>query len=261
MPVIAAAIVPHSPLLLPGLAPAMRRQVEATSQALGRLSSELGALAPETVLIIAAHRREDSGADHFRLWQGPHWRYSFRQFGDLATSGQLRGAVGFTHHLKEQLETSYPIPLASAAALPYTLTVPLACLGLPLVSLPIACLEVPGNISWEELHRVGTLIGEQLTQTQERVVLLAAGDLASSGARDKTEAKIFDQVFAGAIKTAAVDKLVNLDPALRARTKESLWAPALFSCSALTEQLRGAAILSYEAPAGVGLLVARFELG
>lgn len=261
MPIVAATIIPHSPVLLPGLAEPVRKNVAQTTSAIATLAQQLLKLEPDLLLMVTAHAEPTGSSHRLGLLQGPKFSFSFAEFGDLVTTGSVPGAVGFVHHIKEQLETSFPIPFISGDELPYTMGVPLACLGVQFSNLPLAGLQLPKDITWEELRRLSQFLAEHLAQSNKRLVIVATGDLSHTTKTDATECKIFDQVFTNSVRAAEIDTLANLDQKLRERTRECLWAPTLFLATVLQEQYRGAKVLSYEAPAGVGLLVANCELG
>jgi len=260
MPLVGAAILPHSPLLLPGLRSEIKTQVQKTTVAIHSLADELYAREPEVLLLMAAHTATTGLSDRYAFIQAPQLPYSFAEFGDLKTQGEFKGAVGFTHRLKERWETVFPFPLVSVKQLPYTFAVPLVVLGEPLNKLPVVCLQVPKEIPVDEIKRLALLLSEELDIARERVVMLAAGDLAHATTETLTESQIFDKLFCSACDQCSVDKLVNLEADLRARTRECLWAPTTLLCATLGECNTHMDVISYESPVGVGFLVARFDL-
>lgn len=260
MPIVGAALLPHSPLLLPGLTPEARALVAKSASAIAAVATSLQHLEPDVLLVMVCHTNQHDSVNRYALLQGSNLPYAFNELGDLSTTGSFKTAVGFTHHLKEQLETSFPVPLVSTTPLPYGLSVPLVALGAPLNTKPIVCLQLPQNIPLDELNSLGELVKESLASTKERVVVIAAGDLAHVNQKTSTEAKIFDQLFQTACQESSLEKLVNLDLGIRQLTHECLQAPATFLYRLLQGHKLGTTLRSYEAPAGVGLLVAEISL-
>ncbi len=256
MPIVGGALLPHSPLLLPALKPEVRTQVSKTSAAITALGQALVTLEPDVLVVVAAHTETDNPRRGYALLQAPRLAYAFNQLGDLSTAGTFHGAVGFIHRLKERLETSFPIPLATMGNLPYTFALPLVTLGSPLNTKPVVCLQLPKIIPLDELNTLGALLAEALAITRERVVLLGSGDLAHATAQTATAAKIFDQLFQTACQQNSLEQLVNLDPAVRKLTRECLHAPACLLYRLAQDQAITTTVRSYEAPGGVGLLVA-----
>lgn len=260
MPIVSATILPHSPLLLPGLADEVRQAVSKTITAINNMGEKILAQKPDVILVIAAHNGVAGGSNKYALFQGPEFNYAFNQFGDLATSGSFKGAVGFIHHLKEKLETKFPLPLVSTNLLPYTLAIPLICLGNTLNNLPSACLQIPKEISADEIKQLAALLGEEISNMSERVAIIAAGDLAHTNEISDTKAKIFDQLFQAACHNNSLNKLINMDLTARRELKECLWAPVILLYSLFGEYKISTQIISYETPTGIGFLVAEINV-
>ncbi|MBI5465915.1 MAG: hypothetical protein HY974_01345 [Candidatus Kerfeldbacteria bacterium] len=260
MPIVGAGLLPHSPLLLPGLLPEVRAQAVKTSAAIGQLAVELYALQPDVILIIAA-QPESIEAAGYHLLQAPKFFSSFAEFGDLVTQGEFTGAVGFTYLLKEGGETKFPLPMLSPVKLPYIFSIPLTYLDKPLNSLPVCCLQVPSQVSLDDLGKLSQLLEEAWARAQARVVVLASGDLAHHLGQAVTESVLFDKLFQAALTNHQLDTLLNIDPAIRWRSRECLWAPAAVLYSGLRQRKITTKVLSYEAPFKVGFLVAQIELG
>lgn len=260
MPIVSATILPHSPLLLPGLIDEARKAVGKTTAAINNVGEKILAKKPDVVLVISAHTGAADGFNKYALFQGPEFNYAFNQFGDLATNGSFKGAVGFIHHLKEKLEIKFPLPLVSADLLPYTLAIPLVCLGGVLNNLAVACLQIPKEISADEIKQLATLLGEEISNMSERVAVIAAGDLAHTNETSNTKAKIFDQLFQAACHNNSLNKLTNMDILARREVKECLWAPVTLLYSLLGECKISTQIISYEMPVGIGFLVAEVNV-
>jgi aromatic ring-opening dioxygenase LigB subunit len=260
MPLISATILPHSPLLLPGLTDEARAAVSKTTTAIGSLSEKILSQKPDVIFIISAHTGLVGGSNKYALLQGPKFNYVFNQFGDLVTSGSIKGAIGFTHHLKEKLETKFPLPLVSAELLPYTFAIPLVCLGATINSLPIACLQIPKEISADEIKRLATLLSEEISAMPERVAIIATGNLSHNKETSNTQAKIFDQLFQAACQENSLNKLTNMDVSVRREIEECLWSPTTLLYSLLGEQKVSTQIISYEASVGIGFLVAEINI-
>lgn len=260
MPLVAAGILPCSPLLLPGLAKAARAQVKKTTAALAELAAVLARAAPDVLLVAAASTATTALGSGYALLQAPTLSYEFSEYGDLVTRGERRLAVGFTHRLKESCATSFPLPLIAPPRLPFTFAVPAVCLGTALAQVPLACLQVPPNPTLEELNRLGAILREHLEHAAERAVVLAAGTLAHHEPGQATPAKVFDQQVRAALSTTSREGLVNLDPSLRARSQETLWAPAALMYTTFGERTFRVQPLAYETPLGVGFLTSAISL-
>jgi len=260
MPLIGAGLLPRSPLLLPGLLPEIRLRAAKTSQAINELANEMYALQPDVILLIASESAASPTAS-YGLLQAPKFFSSFKAFGDLVTKAEFNGAVGFTYHLKESGETKFPLPLLSPAQLPHIFGLPLIHLGKPLNSLPVACLQVPKQISLDDLDRLTGLLEETLARTSERVVMVAAGDLGHHWGSGLAESSLFDKLFQAAVAQNKLNTLLNIDSQVRERSLECLWSPTVVLYSVLSQRRLATRVLSYESPFDVGFLVAQLELG
>ena len=262
MPLVGAGLLPHSPLLLPGLLADIRLRAKKTSQAIGQLANELYALQPDVILLIASQSQDtaERGAG-YSLLQAPKFYSSFKAFGDLVTTGEFAGAVGFTYRLKERGETKFPLPLLSPVKLPYIFSIPLVYLGKPLNGLPISCLQVPSQISLDDLEHLTRLLEETLATVRERVVMVAVGDLGHHWGNRTAESSLFDKLFQAAVSENKINILLNIDTKVRQRSLECLWGPTVVLYSVLSQRKVTTKVLSYEAPFDVGFLVTQLELG
>ncbi|MBI5733908.1 MAG: hypothetical protein HY973_03115 [Candidatus Kerfeldbacteria bacterium] len=256
MAIVAAAILPHSPLLLPGLAKAVKSKVNKTNSAITILGQELYARQINRVILIASHNPSHELVNQFCLLQAASLPYRFNEFGDLKTSGTMRLDVAFTHRLKEAAETQFSLPLLSLKTLPYTFAVPWAVLHNYLNEAAAVCLQIPRTASFEDLRWLAGLLKDMASQDGSRVAVIAAGNLAHFNTKQDTAAKIFDQSFRQAVQDADVDKLLNLETKLRQQSQECLVNPAIFLYTLLEQYHFTTDILSYENELGVGLMVA-----
>lgn len=252
MPLVGCALVPNSPLLLPGLSPEARQKVAKVTAALERLAGELYARQPDVAVVLA----ESSDFQRPTLLQNQEFKYQFAELGDLATQGSCRGALGFTHRMKERYETSYPIPLMSPEFLPPAAGIPLVVLPALANSCSVAVLMLPPQLTADDIKHLGQVLSAELTASRERVVLMACGTLAVHGKRFAADATVYDKAFLSSLAEHASEGLLNLDSELRNRVEETLWAPTCVMRSARDEISLACEIIEYGAPCGVGLVVA-----
>jgi len=260
MALVAAALLPNSPLLLPGRDAVTRAAASKTHAGLARLAGVLNTVAPDILLVVAVGGETTSLPTRYALLQSPRLAYEFSEFGEFITSGVRTIASGLTHHLREVSETKFPLPLVAPAQLPYTFAVPLVCLGQAFAEKPAVFLQVPRTMPLDELRLLGQLLADTLAQRHERIAVLGAGSLAVHSNGSGPDAKVFDQQLQAALVTGTIEPLINLDPALRKRAVESLWAPAAISYAILADHNLGVSLLSYEVPFGVGYIVGYLDL-
>jgi len=255
MPWIAGALVPNSPWLLPKLANQALAQTSKTRQAIMRLGHELHARQPDIIVMLAVNQELFGTAD---LLQAPSLPYSFAEYGDVISSGFVKLATGFTHALKERTETSFPLALRSPAALPLHFGVPCVWLQPYVSDCTYVFLELSPRLTIDELSRLSVLLAEHGKTVLDRLVIVAAGNLART-TKQSTESIIYNKYFLSALEPLNKDVLLNIDADLRLQSKESLWAPAALLSLILAESQVSTEILSYEAPGQIGYVVAQFN--
>lgn len=249
--------MPNSPLLLPKLSPLVQKKVTKTREAINRLLYELYARQPSVIMVVAT--AADS-AKVCSLLQAPKLDYSFAEWGDVVTKGEVPIATGFTHSLKERAETDLPLILKTVYKLPVTSAVPAFWLSQIFSNRPFVFIELPVSISLEELNSLSAIIREHCSASSERLLLVAAGNLAEQTGKSKDESQIYDKYFKNALHPLNRESLSNLDDELKKRVRENLWAPALLAALVVDDIAVETNILSYEAPAKVGYLVAQLSL-
>lgn len=174
MPIVAAAVVPHSPLLLPSIAKNHAARSTALLTSLQTLGQELYAYQPDTVVFLTPHGHTAPGTSTIEVAEILTGKLI--DFGDIRTELTVRGALGLSHRLKEAAEDAdVPLNLQTSYGLDYGVTVPWTTMwseDMPWTALP---LNVHGG-SAESLIRLGDVVREFFQSSPERVVLVASGD-------------------------------------------------------------------------------------
>ncbi|MFA4818447.1 MAG: AmmeMemoRadiSam system protein B [Patescibacteria group bacterium] len=260
MSIVAAAILPHSPLLLPGLNQEVKSQVTKTTRAIAELGHELYARQIDVVFFLAAPGQGNDLPNQFSLLPGAVLAYSFREFGDLKTVGEIQIDIGLTHKIKERCESRLLMPLITVKQLSYTFAVPWALLSQFLLGKKIVCLQIPQSANFDDMSWLAETVKEVIDNQPVRVALIAAGDLAHYTPTTDSNSRIFDQSYIKAIKLGAIDKLLNLDIELRERARECLVNPTIFLHTLLRAHLLPAEVLSYANNLGTGMVVAHLPV-
>lgn len=174
MPIVAAAVVPHSPLLLPTIA---KHHAERSARLVGVLrdmGQELYARQPDTAVVITPHGL--TLPDTATIDVGDTLSGSLTAYGDLSTTLNLPGAVGLSHRLKETAEDAgVPLLLQTQQGLDYGVTVPWLTLWPEPMPWSVLPLAIPGEPTPMTL-RLGEVLHDFFQSRPERVVLLASGD-------------------------------------------------------------------------------------
>ncbi|MBR2698356.1 MAG: AmmeMemoRadiSam system protein A, partial [Clostridia bacterium] len=98
MPIIAAYMVPHPPMIVPEVGRGSEAQIEATTRAYVKVAKEIAALKPETIVISSPHAT--MYADYFHISPGRGAKGSFARF----RAPQVRFEVSYDHELARTVE-------------------------------------------------------------------------------------------------------------------------------------------------------------
>ncbi|GGM26703.1 MULTISPECIES: class III extradiol dioxygenase subunit B-like domain-containing protein [Micromonospora] len=237
MPLVAAAVCPHPPLLVPELAGAAAPELADLRAACDAAVTGLLDHAPEQVLLVGG---------------GPETtRFS------TADYGSLRG-YGLDRYVQ-----LWKVNCAGGGRLPLSLTIGAWLLhrartGLPRFAEAVAVDAAP--------DRCAALGAELAARAEPRTALLVLGDgtaCRGTGAPgyDDPGAQPYDEGVAAALAGADSDALLDLDPALSTRLKAAGRAPWQVLAGAVRATgvpWRGE-LRHHTAPYGVGYLVASWE--
>ncbi|MFH8469862.1 class III extradiol dioxygenase subunit B-like domain-containing protein [Streptomyces sp. NPDC017991] len=254
---VAAAVCPCPPLLVPDVAAGAAPELDAARAACTDALGVLAAARPDRLVVVGP--AEESG-------RGPHpegSRGSFRGFGvDLGVrlgGNGLRSGVGTSEG--PAAPSSAAAGRVLPAALPASLAVAAWLLGRTDWSdAPVEGLGVGEPLAAERCIQVG----QQIAAGSGRVALLVMGDssacrtLKAPGYLDERAAG-FDAEVARALGTADVAALKALDAELAYELKASGRAPWQVLAGAAQEADLDGTLLYEDAPYGVGYMVATWS--
>lgn len=280
MSVEAAYVLPHPPVLLEQVGKAMSGQVLRTAEATRRVGEEISSLRPDAVIIMSPHSHMVPG--YLGVMQADRVSGSFAKFGAPEVGGSfdihqvLADAVA--DEIRRVAAEAGERVAGSDGVLPrrydsetldHGLLVPLAAMrpgladsgrGFP----PLVLLSV----SWAEAGRhsfVGRAIRRAAATLGLSVVFIASGDLShrltpEAPAGYNPTGQLFDQAVQSIFTSGRLRELTTLDPDVTEAAGEC----GLRSLCTLAGLFEGTEpdklesdVLSYEAPFGVGYMVAR----
>ena len=266
MPVIAAYMVPHPPMIVPDVGRGSEAQIEATRAAYARVAEEIAALEPETVVISSPHAT--MYADYFHISPGRRAEGSFARF----RAPGVRFREEYDAELAKTVER-----LAIASGLPagtrgerdpgldHGTMVPLyflrqACAGFRLVRVGLSGLPL------EDHYRLGQLIRRAAEETGRRVVFVASGDLSHKlqpyGPYGfAPEGPEYDARIMDVCGRAAFGELFDFDEAFCERAAECGHRSFVIMAGALDGVAVAAERLSHEDVTGVGYGICAFRPG
>ena len=237
VPLVAAAVCPHPPLIVPELAGAAAPALDDLRAAADAAVARLLAADPDEILLVGDGPETD--------------RFS------LADSGTLRG---YGLDLPVRL---WKVSCSGIDHLPLSLTIGAWLLGRTGTDLPRSARSVATDAASQECADLGASL---VTESERRTAVLVMGDgSACRGTKapgyDDPRAQAYDDGVARALADADPDALLGLDPGLSAELKAAGRAP--------WQVLAGAARAAgcdwrgelgyYQAPYGVSYFVANWE--
>lgn len=261
MPIVFAAVAPHSPVLIPSIGKEHLKKLKKTVAAMKRLEQDLYATHPDTLLVISPHGPVE--ADHFTLDLDEKYVCDLKDFGVFDVTVDCRGDMKLISALKEHLEDKdVPFMLRSQKGLDYGVVVPLTYLASHLKKysvLPVYPSLLPAKSHFE----FGQAIQDVLMHSDRRVAVIASADLShrltrSAPAGYSPYGRKFDEKIQTLLKEKKHSALLTFEPELAAKAAQCGLPPLTILSGILDGMDVTPEILSYESPFGIGLLTAHY---
>jgi AmmeMemoRadiSam system protein B len=124
---------------------------------------------------------------------------------------------------------------------------------------------IPAGLSYKDHYNFGKELKEVLVDSNKRIAVIASGDLShalttEAPAGYSEQGVEFDSKFQEAISGNNIDSLVNLDTGMVEKAHQCRLLPIATLTGVLIQINYKPELMSYEAPFGVGYLVANFKL-
>ncbi len=261
--IVFAAVVPHSPLLIPTIGKDHRDKIACTITALKEIEQALYLAKPETICLIAPHGARYPDAYSINL--SDKYVGNFKAFGDFSTVINAKSDFLMIDHIQRKMrEEQVPFTLTSTQELDYGFTVPIFMLTEHLTNwklLPVSPSMLDGKAHYE----FGKQLKRILHAESNRVAVMASADLshklkADSPGGTSTEGPLFDQAIDKAITNNDSASLLELAPDIIENAAQCGYRPIMTMFGTLHEIKIETKKLCYEAPFGVGYLTARFDI-
>lgn len=259
--IVFSGIAPHPPIMVPEVGRESAAEVRGSIDGMAELTKRLIASGAETVVLISPHAPLER--DAFVAYQGPVLHGNFANF--------RAPAVRFEAPLDEELlqaisqaaakEDYEVVGLGSGQNLDHGTAVPLYFLQRNGWTGRVVALGY-SFLSNEDHLRFGSCIGKAINETGRSAGLIASGDLShrlklDAPAGYNPTAYIFDNEVVDALRTNSPERIINIDQDLRRSAGECGYRSMLIALGATREQPWACEVIHYEAPFGVGYLVAQ----
>lgn len=261
--IVFAAHVPHSPLLMPSVSGDRIGAVKKTHDALEELSEELYARKVATIVLLSDHPTMYS--DAFSISVSDPFHCDLRDVGDLGYHKNYHPDFPTIDALQRALRTDgEPVTLSTDDRLHFASTVPLHFLTkhVPEAKLiPVApCSRTP-----KEHFQFGQALKQTLAASSKRIAVISSGDLSQrledfAPGGYHNDGVRYDELVRTLVEHHNAVALLQMDEALLHNAEESSYRKLLMLFGTLDNTAVTPSIVSYEAPFGIGYLVAHFEL-
>jgi MEMO1 family protein len=255
-----AGIAPHPPIMVPEVGRESIAEVESSIDAMAELTSRIIQAGAETVIIISPHAPLE--LDSFVAYSGPELHGDFANF--RAPDTQLAAAVDEELLLaitKNAATKNYTISNLFGYQLDHGTAVPLYFLLRNGWKGKVVALGY-SFVSNEDHLQFGSCIRQAVDELRRSVAFVASGDLShrlrpEAPAGFNPGAYVFDQQVVAALQANDPHGIVEIDPNLRKLAGECGYRSILVAIGATRELSANCDVISYEAPFGVGYLVAQ----
>lgn len=268
MGIIAAAIFPHPPIVLPEVGRGQQKDAAATVRGMTGLAGLVAELKPDVIALMTPHGPAFS--DVIAASADGELSGSMDQFGAPQVVITKKVNTELLRLLADEAE-AVNLPLAALdraalsrlrlkSALDHGSLVPLYFIEQAYRDYTILHLS-PGGQALRKQFAAGQALARAAHKANLRVLVLASGDmshkLSATGPYGYDEAgPKFDALVVDAIKANEPGRILAIDPALARRAGECGWKSIVFALGALDGQGIDCRFLSYEGPFGVGYMTA-----
>jgi AmmeMemoRadiSam system protein A/AmmeMemoRadiSam system protein B len=255
-----SGIAPHPPIMVPEVGRESIADVMDSIAAMAELTKRVIESGAETVVLISPHAPLE--VDSFVAYEGPEVTVDFANFS--------APEISFTAPVDEELLTAIR---KAAASQNYEVTALRDHLLDHGTAVPLYFLQRNGFhgkvvtlgysfLSNNDHLRFGSCIREAVDKVGRRIAFIASGDLSHrlkprAPAGFNPEAHVFDDQVVEALRANVPQQIVEIDFNVRKLAGECGYRSMLVAIGACSDLPISCEVLSYEAPFGVGYLVAQ----
>ena len=259
-------LLPHPPIIVPDVGGERLDDCRDTERACRDLAERLVATGPRRLFLVSPHsprKRRDFG-----LWRGDRLRGDLGRFGaqgssiDLPNDPELLATLGDAADAQGLGTWSIPDrePLDHGAVVPLWFLAQAGWQG------PTCIASLPWSDDPAVMIGFGRALAAALAPLDGRAALVASGDMShkvkpGAPAGYHQRAVEFDHALRDLVAAGELERIGEIDPELRRLAAEDAADSSLIVASAIGFRPRGAEVVCYEHPFGVGYLVAVFHDG
>lgn len=255
-----AGIAPHPPIMVPEVGRESCVDVQDSISAMAELTERIIDSGAETVVLISPHAPLQPMA--FVAYDGPILHGDFLMFRGANAAVEAKLDDELLTEVTRAAEQHDLITLRIRDAdLDHGTAVPLYFLQRNGWTGKVVALGY-SFLSNEDHLRFGNSIRQAIATIKRPVALIASGDLShrlkpGAPAGFDPDAHLFDEEVIAAIRSCETNRIVKIDQDLRQLAGECGYRSMLVALGAAEDSEPSCEVLSYEAPFGVGYLVAQ----
>jgi AmmeMemoRadiSam system protein A/AmmeMemoRadiSam system protein B len=255
-----AGIAPHPPIMVPEVGGDAIGEVRASIDAMATLTKRVIESKAETVVLISPHAPLEAVA--FVAYDGPTLYGDFSMFRAPEATVEADLDDELLTEITRAAEQHNLITLRiTGVALDHGTAVPLYFLQRNGWTGKVVALGY-SFLSNEEHLRFGNCVRQAIATAKRPVAFIASGDLShrlkpGAPAGYNADAHLFDEEVVDAIRNCQPTRITNIDQSLRHRAGECGYRSMLVALGVAEDANSSCEVLSYEAPWGVGYLVAQ----
>ena len=255
-----SAIAPHPPIMVPEVGRESIVQVADSIDAMAELTRRVIESGAESVILISPHAPLE--VDSFVAYEGPEVYGDFSNFGAPGTCFAVSVDNELLAAIKEAAAVkNYYVSILRETEIDHGTAVPLYFLLQNgwhgrVVTLGYSFLSNDDHL------RFGLCVRSAVERVGRPVAFIASGDLShrlkpQAPAGYNPDAHFFDEEVVAALRSNALERIVEIDHDLRKLAGECGYRSMLVAIGASSDLPLSCEVLNYEAPFGVGYLVAQ----
>lgn len=265
MPIKAAFIVPHPPIILPEIGKGEERKIQKTTDSYMEIARRISEIKPETIIVTTPH--SVLYADYFHISPNKGAKGDMRRFGVRSLSINVEYDTEFVKSLSEEAYFA-DIPAGTMGErdplLDHGTFIPLYFINKFYTDYKLVRIGLSG-LSHLDHYRFGQIIAKTADKLGRNVVFVASGDLSHKLLNDgpygfAEEGPEFDKQVTEAMKNGDFLAFLNFDPSFCEAAAECGLRSFIIMAGALDQREVKSELLSYEGPFGVGYAVASFKV-
>ncbi len=263
MSIVFSAITPHPPVMIPEIGKENTDKLEKTIASMKKLEQDLYVTKPDTIVVISPVGK--GLPDAFSINLSPKYVAHYNDFGNFDLEQEYHGDTNAIQKIRagDEQHKNTTFVLTSDESIDYGFGVPLYYLTQHLKQVKIIPITYSPGMDMKEHFEFGVFLNDALSAIDRRFAVIASTDLSnkltkdSPGGFDEKSAE-YDEVVQQIITSAKLKDLVSIDKKLLEASGTTGHFPLAILAGILNDVNIKSNILSYEAPFGVGYMVAEF---